>query len=251
MRLSMKTIAHVLPLALALAALSTAGTLPPLPGLLPLCNTGVVDTGDFELCTTTLAAVGAADMNWNLSQIAPFSSGTALTVAQLECLQGMGAGCNTNTFGPVHDNVADSVWLPNGPNSEWLTPSSKPDHPQFVGQYVYETDFSAVTTAVIEGQYSSDNELLEVFLNDALVTAFPLDGPNGFDSWTQFTLTSGFVSGTNTLDFVVQDDGVGGIDLGPAVTGFRAELGFVPEPSTMVLGLLGLGSFMIFRRRRG
>jgi hypothetical protein len=225
----MKTIAHVLSLVLAFAALATAG---------PLCNTGV----SLGLCST-LAAVGTADANWQLAQPFPsLPSGTALTAAQLLGL----------TFGAAYDNVPDPAWLPNGPKSEWLTPSLTGDNNELGGQYVYQTTFTNPgSTTGIQGQYSSDNELYEVFLNDTLVAGFPTDGPTGFNSWTSFTISSGFQAGTNTLDFVVRNRGVGGSDSSPTVTGFRAELAAVPEPSTMVLGLFGLGGFTIVRRRRG
>lgn len=224
----MKTIVQVLLPVLALAALATAG---------PLCNTGVIIGGGGS-CGTALVPVGTADPHWQLATPFPsLPSGPLLTATQLATL----------TFGSVFANTNDPAWIPNGPNSEWLTPSATAGHAEQGGQYVYQTTFTG--SAAIIGRYSSDNELLEVFLNDALVSGFPLDGPTDFNIWTSFSITSGLIAGTNTLDFVVRNRGIGGIDTNPTVTGFRAE--FVPEPSTIVFGLLGLGGITIFRRRRG
>ena len=72
-------------------------------------------------------------------------------------------------------------------------------------------------------------------------------------TWTAFAITSGFVAGTNTLDFIVQNSG------GP--TGVRVEMsgtadrlgGGVPEPASwamMLVGFGGMGALLRSRRTR-
>ena len=66
----------------------------------------------------------------------------------------------------------------------------------------------------------------------------------GFGGWTMFSLTSGFVPGLNTLDFVAWDYGV--------ISGFRVAgisgTADIPEPLT--IALLAVGSAVVFVRRR-
>src|SRR5260370_32926217 len=129
------TIVHVLLPVLALAALATAGPLP--------CNTGVVDSSG--TCGTALVPVGTADPHWQIGIPFPsLPSGPALTASQLMNLM----------FGPVYANTNDPAWIPNGPNSEWLTPSAMAGHAESGGQYVYQTTFTGL--ASIGGRFSSD-----------------------------------------------------------------------------------------------
>jgi hypothetical protein len=143
-----------------------------------LYNTGVSD-----LCT--LLPLGSVDPHWQLATPYPSAgSGTPLINPTNPLLP----------FDLVYANYADFgappalAWLPNGPSSEWLTPSATATHQEFGGQYVYRTTFrSAIPT--ITGQYSSDNELLAVYLNGVLISGFPLNGAADFNVWTGFAIT--------------------------------------------------------------
>lgn len=249
-----KTLASVLFAAIASAAVMTAATIP-IPGL---CNTGVVGP-----CNggpgTALRTVGLADLNWQLALPSPSSpSATPITPAILAGL----------TFGPnsAFVNTPNGVWLANGPNSEWITPMVEGGPG---GYYVYQTTFTIPTgfvlsSAMISGMFTSDNEGSSVFLNGNLVTSgvvFP--GPADFGSFTgSFTLNSSnatFQSGLNKLDFVVRNRGVGGIDGNPTDTGLRVEFNSAlstvstPEPGSMPLiasALIGLGVAWRQRRRK-
>ena len=180
----------------------------------------------------SFVAPGATDPNWRETYAGP---------------SGPPIGTPPTTCGPAFANRNSASWLPNGPASGWITPSQPPGQSELGGQYVYCTVFDGVER--FKGRYSSDNELLEVFLNGVVLTGFPLNGPADFDKWTDFGyISTGLVPLGNTLHFVVRNRGVGGIDANPTVTGFRAEF-TVPEPSTVGLCLVGLGSFIFSRRR--
>lgn len=75
-----------------------------------------------------------------------------------------------------------------------------------------------------------------------------------FDHFHPFTITGGFVSGVNTLDFVITDTGgVAGLDVA-GLTAISAPPGAVPEPSVLLLLPLGLvaassGARNRFKRR--
>src|SRR5207249_2044082 len=74
------------------------------------------------------------------------------------------------------------------------------------------------TTAVLTGQFAADNSVT-IKLNGNTV------GPTApaFDTWTSFTINTGFVSGINTLDFIVNNVS------GP--TGLRVDISGTASPS--------------------
>ena len=147
---------------------------------------------------------------------------------------------------PIPPYVGDdllSAWI--GPNND--TALNGP-----VGQYDYQTSFTLgagvnPATAVITGSYSTDNELVDILVNghSTGVTNGSTD-TSQYASWWPLSISQYFASGTNTLDFIVNNDG------GP--TALRVEVAgsvaAVPEPATwalITLGFVGLG-YAGFRR---
>jgi hypothetical protein len=136
-----------------------------------------------------------------------------------------------------------------GPNSRWISASSGGG--SGAGTYVFQTTFDLTgfipSTASITVRCGTDNGLNSVTLNGAGVTG-DCDGFNPFPSGT-FTISSGFTTGVNTLQFSVQD-------AGPPMA-FRAEytsdvqpLSAVPEPATFALLAGGLTALALLRRTR-
>jgi len=119
------------------------------------------------------------------------------------------------------------------------------------GDYVFHTTFDLTgfnpASANISGQCMVDNLATNVSLNGTtvLTQGTICSSYTNFHAWNILT---GFVSGVNTLDFTVHDDG--------APVGFRAEVtgtataavGAVPEPGTLLISAAGL--LLLFCGRR-
>ena len=164
--------------------------------------------------TGATAAPGAQDPNWQVVE-----TGAAAFVR---------TGVN-NTYMP---NNADSKWI-------WETASGYPALNIRTFRLTFDLTGLDHTTATITGRWAADNFGDAIRINGVSTGQTAV----GFWSWTNFSVTSGFVAGVNTIDFVVRDAG--------APAAFRAELSgtaqAVPAPGAMaLLGAAGLAS----RRRR-
>lgn len=135
-------------------------------------------------------------------------------------------------------------WIGDSTVSAWISPKSDTNGP--VGDYVFRTTFDLTgldpLQTSIAGQWSIDNSAIGIYLNGGFVGQFN----NSFTSFVPFAVTSGFVSGINTLDFAINNAG-GPVGVRVEMTGTSQP---VPEPSTyglMIAGLLGAGA--VARRR--
>ena len=154
--------------------------------------------------------------------------------------------------GPAYTTPDYPGWVAAPSGTHWINPySSIGAAPQ--GYYDYQTTFDLTgldpSTAMLMGKWAADNAG-DIYLNGSLATGTGISIPGyyGFKQLTDFTVTGGFVSGVNTLDFVIFNDA--------NVTGFVADVsgtasgGETPEPGTLTLfgtGILGLGGLL--RRR--
>jgi hypothetical protein len=141
-------------------------------------------------------------------------------------------------------------WLGDNSLSAWIGPAGSSDLDGPVGIYTYRTTFDLTGfipgTAVINGQWSMDNLGVDILINGVSISPSSTD----FLSWTGFTISSNFVAGINTLDFVINNQG------GP--TGLRVEMTGdataattgVPEPASFILFGAGIGAIGLIRRRR-
>ena len=133
-------------------------------------------------------------------------------------------------------------WLGDNSLSAWVGPTAT-DLSGPVGPYDYRVTFSLAglipSTASITGQWSSDNAGTDILINGVSTG----NTAAGFSAFYAFNIASGFVSGLNTLDFLVRNDG-GPTGLRVEMTGTaNAVVASVPEPATLALvgtGLLGL-----------
>lgn len=122
-------------------------------------------------------------------------------------------------------------WIAEGPNSRWIAPRANQSTGSAAGNYIYRTTFDLTgldpSKASITGRWVSDNGGVDILINGV---ALGMANPGNFTAWTEandFSITTGFVVGINTLDFVVNNAGT---DINP--TGLRVEMrGTVELPS--------------------
>lgn len=140
-------------------------------------------------------------------------------------------------------------WLGDNGSSTWITPSVTTDGPE--GDYTYALTFDMsglnVSTAGIFGRWAVDNVGAEILLNGVGTMNF---NGNGFGGWTEFfispELDDTFLPGLNTLTFNVFN-GPGAGPTGVRIEFLSATAAPIPEPSTALLALIGLGA--LWRRR--
>jgi hypothetical protein len=118
-------------------------------------------------------------------------------------------------------------WLSNGPASKWIAPQANQSSGNAGGSYTYRTTFSLTglnpATAVLTGRWGCDDTCV-MRLNG--VTVATISAIGNFSSLTAFTISSGFAAGTNTLDFVVANNGSGANP-----TGLRVDISGTAMPS--------------------
>jgi hypothetical protein len=142
-------------------------------GTIALFNTGVDGAG------IPLAASGATDPHYTVT------SG------------------NTPTQQAVTFNCC---YFADGPNSNWISVSTGGGDGS--ADYDFQTTFMIAagfdpSTASITGLFAADNHITATKINGTVVPGATTDT---FSNFTAFSVTSGFVSGLNTLDFIVHDD---------------------------------------------
>lgn len=176
------------------SVVATLKVVHPIPGLF---GTGVAENG-------SLLTDGAVDPHYRLVGSADASyPGPAAVVV--------------NDAWPI---APAGPWLANGPNSKWIAPRREQNIGNSPGFYTYRMTFVLSNLnpakARLAGQWAVDDRGAQVRLNGS-ITGFT--NGNGFASFTTFSITNGFVTGTNTLDFVVENG-----PSSPNPTGLRAEL---------------------------
>lgn len=146
------------------------------------------------------------------------------------------------------------TWTPNSDSSHWIGPSAIQDQltdGDGAGDYAYETTFDLTgldsRTAQIQGRWMTDNFGLDILINGLSTGITHYDGVLPcFAYFSDFTISSGFVEGKNTLTFLVRNAPLDDPSkINP--TGLRVEMSgtavAVPEPATLVVllgGLVGL-----------
>jgi len=183
-----------------------------------LYNTGV------DASHTVLADSTIGDPHYSLSS-APIGSTTVALI-------------RTSAGGfPIPPYLGDNA------SSTWIGPNNAHNLVSPVGNYFWQTTFDLTgfnpSTAVVTGNWTTDNKGGNIFLNGAPL-GFTTDG-NFTKFNSPFSISSGFNGGVNTLTFLVNNSGASAnpTSLRVEMTGTASTA--VPEPDSLLLLLLGSG----------
>ena len=128
----------------------------------------------------------------------------------------------------------DPIWFPNRNSSRWI--SSKPDATtsDLPGSYTYRTSFDLTgfdpTTVQLLMQISVDDELVDVKINNQSLGLKINIAESPFTTSHGLQISSGFISGINTLEFIVVNQNVINNP-----TGIQAQLEFASVPQRLPL----------------
>jgi hypothetical protein len=192
---------------------------------------GVCGTGFTNGSCGTLAADGATDGNFILTTAAEAAGPSALVVSQ--------------TGFPIGSHN----WMADSSLGKWIGPHS-PEANDAPGTYTYtETfDLSAyiLSTVVLTGGFASDNSAVVSLNGSGTLATSP-----GFTSLTSFTISTGFVAGLNTIQFVVTNaSGTTNNPTGLIVNLSGAGTQIAPEPASLAFVGFGLATFGFLSQRR-
>jgi hypothetical protein len=190
-----------------------------------LFNTGVDALGN------PLVGTGVLDPHYSL--ITSPAPATAVTVND--------PGYPVAPFGP---------WVANSPTSRWIGPAG--DSNGAGGNYIYRTTFTVPPTAILSSVNVFGLWAVDDVATNILINGNPTNPPSPFFTpLVPFAVTSGFVFGTNTLDFLITNANIGTNPTGLRVDRIVGSYQTVPEPAAATMATVGfLLSVALVRRRR-
>ena len=131
--------------------------------------------------------------------------------------------------------------------TRWIGPNPDNSVQQPTGNYDFRTTFSLAgldaATAQITGVVAADNKVADIKLNG--VELLGISG-GSLSNFLDYKITSGFSSGINTLDFIVNNDSTGGP---AALVVSESGTASVPEPSTLAVFGFAAAFAAIYLRR--
>jgi hypothetical protein len=182
---------------------------------------------------------------------------------------GLPAPVALSSFTPVGTESVDlnpetPTWNAALPNSSWVGVNANAgpqstSNPEY-GYYDFQSTFTAANGSYAGSLTVSADDTVEVLLNGSVIIPFGALGSDGHcadnvpNCSATDTVNIAAVSGTNTLDFVVEQAGSGPY-LGtadPSGLDFSGSLAPTPEPNSLILlgtGLFGAAGMLVRKRQ--
>jgi hypothetical protein len=216
-------------IALASALVALLASAAAIADTIPLYNTGVDNNG-------ALLSAGTLDPHYTLVGASPVGPSAFVVI-------------------PGQFPIIPGLWFADGPSSMWIGPFANENAfppPGYPGVFDYRTTFNLtgfnLSTVTISGGWSTDNNGVDILINGV---SMGLTTPsNQFSSGlAAFAISSNFIGGVNTLDFLVGNDA-------DIATGLRVELSgsgdllAAPLPAALPLFAAGLGVIGLIGWRR-
>jgi hypothetical protein len=210
------------------------------------------------LCALAAAAPGLAQADAIAGLFATGAGGTPGHPDLNYTLVQAPAGVSLNTVIP---SVIPSSWyVP--PGASWLGLADNVNQSFPRGDYTFQLTFDLLdssgdalnpATATITGLFASDDLCTVYFNGHRVAHSHNYPQGNDFSSLNNLDITSGFVEGANTLDFVVKHNGQEDNPVALLVSDFNScatTLQPVPEPGDLVVLGIGLGLLVLYYRFR-
>lgn len=208
-----------------------------------LCCAGLAHAGAIGLFNTGVDAGGALE-------------DTGTVDAHWRIVAGPGITSPQNAYILNDQSVGTAYYQ--SPSSQWIANSASGTDASVYQLYIYELSFDLTgydpTTATLSGLWGVDN-VGNVLLNGAGATGTgalmlrSVDYHN-FQGPHAFTITGGFVTGVNRLQFEIGDTG-GVMGLNVSDLSLSATSNAAPEPGSLSLLALGALGLRLRRRRDG
>lgn len=180
------------------------------------------------------------------------NSGTVLsdsTVDSHYTITSAPSGAQSSTKTPA--GYPFGYWLANDSDSAWIGLNTYQSQGA-VGNYTFHTTFTLAANAIlssasISGLWGTDDYGLNIYIN-GVSTGYTT---SGFSSLGSFAINSGFVTGTNTLDFVVYNTGGPiGLRVDNLVGSYQTSSASVPDGGLTVLLLGSAFTGLVALRRK-
>lgn len=143
-------------------------------------------------------------------------------------------GATGNFPAIVQTAIAPPAWFPNRSSSRWIGPQVNAGLGDAPGSYTYRTSFDLTgfdpTKVQLRMQISVDDELVDIKLNNQSLGLKINNGADAFRTSNGLQINNGFISGINTLEFMVFNQNAVNNP-----TGIQAQIEFASVPRRLPL----------------
>ena len=200
---------------------------------------------------TLLVAASVTSVDASASIVGLTNTGSEVTASGTDANYSLN-GSSSGYVQVGNSGYIGGAWLADSSTSHWITPAASNStsfDPYSNGTYTWSLSFDLTgydaSTASLTGQFAADNSVT------AYLNGYAIGSGSSFSSWSSFGTSDYFVSGINTLNFVVTNIAQnGGNPTGLRVEFLTSSVAAVPEASEWAMMLLGLSGLGVLARSK-